>query len=393
VSEWNYVSLNEALKIIRKNSRHLREREMVSIDLALGRRLATDIRAKYDLPMWNRSAVDGYALRSRECRKGTVLSVVGHISAGQFSTRNMRKGECIYVATGAPVPSGADAVIMKEFVESRGDEIRLLRSVSAHENISLRGSDVRKGQLLAAEGKEVSSGIIGAAASQGIAELEVYRKPRVAILPGGDEIAPVGTELSPGQIYDINSHVIASVALSSGAEVKSFEPLRDTPEAVNGALELTSSYDVLVFCSGSSVGERDYVAEAIRQNGRLLFHGVKIRPGRPCMFGVVRGKAVLGLPGYPVSSFVGAHYLLRTCLKCMQGLEMKQQFVKCRFRGKERADGEFDRVIPVSIRNGVCRSVFKESGAISSISMADGLLLLPGGKSIRENDSVTVEVL
>lgn len=390
MSGWHYLSLNSALRAVETHTATIVETERVPLDQATGRRISSDLVARFDLPPWNRSAVDGYALRSNDTKR--TLRFAGHVFAGEFFGSRLRRGECVYIATGAPLPEGADAVAMKENAVRKGDSVEV-RRVEKWENVSRKGSDVRRGSVLVTAGSVINAGAIAAASSQGMQELEVYRRPRVLIVPGGNEVRPLTETLSPGQIYDVNSHVVASMASGYGAMPVIRRPIEDSLEEALGVLNELSEYDGAVFCSGSSVGERDFVARAIEASGTLVFHGVRMRPGRPSMFGVVGGKPVLGLPGYPVSSFVGAHYLLRACLEKLSGIRYRRAEADTAFHGTEKAHDEFDSIIPVRIRGRYSFSVFRESGAVTSMCSADGLLRIPAGRRVRDGQTVRVELL
>lgn len=394
--KWKYKKLEEAVRAIEINTRLLERIENCDVDSAVGRVLARDVIANISIPPWNRSAVDGYAVRSADLKeRGKVtLTLLGNVYAGEFTDTKMRSGYCMAIATGAPVPDGADAVVMMEYASASGGRVTVSGNVRKWDNISRKGVDIVRGRNIAANGTRLTAGVIGALSSQGIGEVPVRTKPEVAIIPGGDEIAAQGSQAAHGQIYDVNSHVVAAVVTCAGGKPFIHNPVRDTSEEFRKALEWGLGKDICVFVSGSSVGEKDLTAATITSLGRLLFHGVRMRPGRPTMFGVVDGKPVFGLPGYPVSSFIGAHLLLRRCIMRMTGERIVEEpAVKRIYRGTEHAAPEFMSVIPVRITGKSAYPVFKESGAITSISEASGLVMIHAGKSIRKGQRVDVSLL
>ena len=393
---WNYRTLEEAIRTVEKRTKLSLRMELCDIDSACGRVLARTVRAGVSVPPWNRSAVDGYAVRSSDLNKrgAKTLRLDGSVHAGEVSGIKVRKGACVAIATGAPVPEGADAVVMMEFAEVRGDSVAISGDVEKWENISRMGVDIVRGSVVAEKGKRLTAGMIGSLASQGIRDVPVMKRPEVAIIPGGDEIAPHGSEARQGQIYDVNSHVVAAVVSDAGGTPSIHDPVGDTPGDVDSALSWGLKKDICVFVSGSSVGERDLTASAIAGSGRLLFHGVRMRPGRPTMFGIVDGKPVFGLPGYPVSSFVGAHLLLRRCIMRMTGEHpSNNNVVRTAYRGRESAAPGFMSIIPVRVTANGAYPVFKESGAITSIAAASGLVMLGAGKRIRNGQVVEVRLL
>jgi molybdopterin molybdotransferase len=398
IGRWNYRTLEQAVYAVTAHSARIRRTEVVPIDSSIGRVLAQTVRGRVDVPPWDRSTVDGYAVRSADTAEGrsTVLKVIGHVSAGGSFRGRVGRGECVGIATGAPMPEGSDAAIMFERLDEDRDAGRISFSfrVQRGENVSFRGADIGRGDVVAMGGRRITAGILGALASQGMASVRVLAKPAVAVIPGGDEISPVGRKARKGQIYDVNSHTIASVIERCGGRAVIAHTVADEIGEVRRALLSALKHDACVFASGSSAGSRDFVAGVIAKEGRLLFHGVRIRPGRPTMFGVVRGKPVFGLAGHPVSSFLGAYYLLGPSVRKMSGIgNSPPHTVTAVFSGESRGDDTVERLIPVKLEDGRCVTVFKESGAITSISRADGIVRQPAGRDIADGESVKVELL
>ncbi len=395
---WKYRSFEDAVQAVIAHSRTVTASEHVPIDCSFGRVVAETVRGKRDIPPWDRSTVDGYALRSldTERRRTVTMNVVGHVSAGQFFRGSIGRDECTGIATGAPLPQGSDASVMFEHVEEHdgGSRISLSFGVKSGENVSRRGADISRGDVIAEKGRTVNTGMIGALASQGMQRIKVLKKPVIAVIPGGDEVVPLGRNAGKGQIFDVNSHTIASVVEREGGHAVIAARVKDERHDVRKALVSAVKYDACVFASGSSAGQRDFVAGVIEQEGRLLFHGVRVRPGRPTMFGVVGKKPVFGLAGHPVSSFLGAYYFLGPAVRRMAGIPpAAPRTVQASFSGESGAESEVLRLLPVYVGDGECRSVFKESGAITSVSRANGIVRQPPGMHIRHGDTVNVELI
>lgn len=395
-SRWNYRTLEEAVKASIANSRHVRGEERVALDSAWGRVMAVTVRGRVDVPPWNRSTVDGFALRSGDTSSGAnKFRIIGEVMAGTFFRGRVGRDECVRIATGAPMPEGTDASVMFEHTEEAEGIISFRRRVPRWEEVSKKGVDIRKGAVIAEKGSVLTTGLIGALASQGMTQVSVARRPCVAVIPGGDEIAPLGSRAGKGQIYDVNSHTISSVIERAGGIAVMLPPATDDRESIRSSLHNGMKYDACVFASGSSVGQRDFVSGVIKEEGKLLFHGVRIRPGRPTMLGIVKGRPVFGLAGHPVSSFLGAHYLVAPSVRKMAGLPENRahRLAAARYCGAEGADKHMAHLLPVRLKGEKCYPVFKESGAITSISEADGIVMQPRGIAIRNGERVLVEVL
>ncbi len=396
MSGWDYRTFEQALGTVLRHAAPVGGQETLELPVAAGRVLAADIKGRMDIPPWDRSTVDGFAIRSSDTADGreTVLRIAGQVKAGEFHRGRVAKGECVRIATGAPMPEGTDASVMHERVSEQGGCISFSFRVGRRDEVSGKGADIRRGALIARRGDVVGTGLMGALSSQGITRVRVRRRPVVAVIPGGDEIASPGTRLKRGQIYDVNSTTIGSEVRMAGGEAVTLGTVTDDPGRVRKALLSAARYDAVVFSSGSSAGQRDFVAGTIADEGKLLFHGIRMRPGRPTMFGVVRGRPVFGLAGHPVSAFLGAHYFLAPCIRKMAGLPPPAPAaVSAAYMGEEKADERMLHILPVSAANGRCRPVFKESGAITSISRANGLVMQPAGKAIARGETVNVELL
>jgi len=296
--------------------------ERVPLAQALGRALAEDLRAPRALPPFAASTMDGYALRAADAaRPGAALPVSMEVFAGHPAGRPLPRGTCARIFTGAPLPKGADAVEMQEQVEREGDQARFRRPAQAGRFIRPVGDDVARGAVALPAGALLDPGGVGLCASLGRARVAVHRRPRVAVLPTGDEIVPLGTRPGPGQIIESNSHALAAAVAEAGGLPTILPAAVDEAAPLRRAIRAARGFDVLVTCGGVSVGERDLVKAALASAGASLdFWQVAARPGKPVAFGRLGRTLVFGLPGNPASALVSFELYARPALRALAGL-------------------------------------------------------------------------
>jgi molybdopterin molybdotransferase len=323
------------------------------------------------------------------------------VYTGQVPTRAVGTGEAVEIATGAPMPEGADAVVMVEETEraprhgsgeAASDRVDILTPVYPRQNVGRQGADIVHGQTVLRAGDVLNPSRIGALAALGITDVEVYDKPSIAILSTGNEIAEPGATLEPGQIYDINRYTLSTIIAEHGGVPVSHRTAQDTIEDLERAIDACLEEDVLVFSGGSSVGERDLILDVIGRRGDILFHGIAVKPGKPTVFGVVGDKPVFGMPGYPTSCLSNAYMLLMPALRRMAHLPphhmrtvhlpLAQRIVSTTGR---------HQFYTVKIVDGEAVPAFKASGDITSMSQADGYIEIPAQTDIVEKGE-TVEV-
>ena len=291
--------------------------ETVELGAAYRRVLAAEARAVSDLPPFDSSAMDGYAVRAADT-PGT-LRVSGHSAAGHPASGDLQAGEAIEISTGAVVPAGADAVVQVERVVARAGEIDA-EGVGPGENIRPRGGDVHAGDVVVAAGVELGPAQLGALAAAGVAQVVCGRAAQVVVLPTGSELRPPGAPLGPGEIYESNSTLLAAQLASAGAHADVLAPVADDERATRAALERGLSADVLLTSGGVSVGPHDLVRTLLAELGVTeIFWGVSVRPGKPVFFGVRDSTLVFGLPGNPVSTLVSFELFVRPALAALQG--------------------------------------------------------------------------
>lgn len=355
--------------------------EAVPLLEAAGRVAARDVRSRIDVPLADRAAMDGYAVVARDTEgaspsRPAVLRRIGVAYAGPSADLRVSPGTCVEVATGATMPRGADAVVMVERTEAHGDAIRVLAPVDPGRNVSRRGEDIRRGTVVVRSGDVLTPGRIGALAAVGEVQVRVYGRPKVAILTTGDEVVRPGTRIRPGQVYDINSQTLATLVRDHGGEAVLRGRTKDHPAPLRAAIrEAVRSADLVVVSGGSSVGARDLLADVLDE---VLFHGVAVKPGRPTILGRIGRRTVLGMPGYPTSCLSNGYVLLAPMLRRLARLPPAvDRTVDVPLADRiESPSGKLE-VHTVRIVDGRAVSAWKESSTITSMSEADGYVVIP----------------
>lgn len=378
------ISLDAARAILDTTGTPIDRIETIPLADANGRVLAADAVAHQDVPPFSRAGMDGYAVRARDTQGASrahprTLMKVGTVYTGEVSAIPVRDGECIEISTGAPMPDGADAVVMVEETDSnRGARVNIFAEVQSQQNVGRRGADIQTGQVVVGAGDTLHSSRIGALAAVGSSSVDVYERPRVAILSTGNEIVEPGRDLKPGQIYDINRFTISAVVQDNGGIPIAHPPAPDTLEALVATLDRLVAHDIIVFSGGSSVGERDLIRDAIAARGTLLFHGVAVKPGKPTGLGIVGGTPVFAMPGYPTSCLSNAHMLLVPMLRRIArlGPRISRTLTLPLAKRIASATGRH-QFYTVRIEAGSAVPAFKASGDITSMSKADGYIEIP----------------
>jgi molybdopterin molybdotransferase len=378
------ISLDAARAIVDRSGSPVTRVEQVALEHANGRVVARDMTATADAPPFSRAAMDGYAVRAADTRGASrqqprAFRQVGTLYTGQISTVVVGNGECIEISTGAPMPGGADAVVMVEETESGpGDRVEIFAEVQPMQNVGRRGADIEAGQTVIGAGELLNSSRVGALAAVGIARVEVFERPCVAILSTGNEVVGPGQPLKPGQIYDINRFTLSAVVADNGGVAVPFPPAADTLDALTDAIDSCLANDVIVFSGGSSVGERDLMIDALSARGELLFHGISVKPGKPTGFGIVDGKPVFAMPGYPASCLTNAHILLAPLVRRMAHLPPKPpRTIALPLAQRIVSAPNRHQFYTVRIAGGAAVPAFKASGDITSMSRADGYIEIP----------------
>lgn len=358
--------------------------ETVSLDDALGRYLGADVIAQEDVPAFDRSTVDGFAVRSADLRGCSdsipaILQKTGESVMGQACEVPLEAGSCVYVPTGGAVPPEADAMVMLEFTEDLGgDQFAFYKPVAPGANLILLGEDLQQGEAILKTGKKLGIADIGTLAALGITSIPVYSRPVVGIISTGDELIPPGESLKPGQIRDVNSGMLKaavmkhnSIAINKGIVLDIYEDLRDACEG------LIQEVDVLLVSGGTSVGEKDNMPRIIAELGEMLIHGLAVKPGKPTIIGEIEGKAVFGLPGNPVAAFFIFDYLVKPLLLAMQGGRAETEQVEARLTRAVSSNHGREEFILVRLNGNEAEPVPSKSGLISTVSRANAYFIIP----------------
>ena len=388
------ISIDEARKRLTANVKPVDRTERIPIGDAAGRVAAAGVVSELYVPPFARSAMDGYAVRAIDTHAaGTRLRIVDRIYTGHPSTRTIEPGTCAEIATGAPLPDGADAVVMvEETTPFDAEHVTINTTAAAGQNIGRRGADISPGDTIVRVGDLLNASRIGAVAAVGRAYVDVYAKPRVAILSTGNEVVDPGNALQAGQIYDVNRFTLAAVTNAHGGTAEPHPPVRDTLDELNAALAACADADVLIFSGGSSVGERDLVVDLVAAHGEMIFHGIAVKPGKPTAFALVAGRPFFGMPGNPTSCLSNAYILLVPFLRATARLPLYEpRRVTAKLGRKIASQAGRHQFYTVKIQNGVALPAFKGSGDITSLSQADGYIEIPADQhTVEEGASVDI---
>jgi molybdopterin molybdotransferase len=355
--------------------------EIVPIADASGRVLANDLKALRDQPPFSASAMDGYAVRGAETTVGATLKVVGMSRAGERFSGVLGSGEAVRIFTGAPMPDGADAVLIQEDADRGGDAIRVRESVSPGRNVRPAGLDFKTGDIGLSAGRVLDAHAISLAASMAHATLPVRRRPRVAILANGDELVPPGVLPGPDQIVSSNGIGLAALVREAGGEAIDLGIAPDNRTAIAAHVDRSAGSNILVVTGGASVGEHDLVQEALTSRGMALdFWKIAMRPGKPLMVGKLEKMRVLGLPGNPVSTFVCAELFLKPLIRAMLGLPPTLRIVTAKLGAAMPAnDGREDYVrAKLTGRDGdriATPFPVQDSSMLGALAAADALIV------------------
>jgi molybdopterin molybdotransferase len=386
------LPLDEALELLLQEAVPIERTERLPIGAANGRVIASPVTASMDVPPFDRAAMDGYAVIAEDTFGASafdpkILRCVERVFTGQVPSERVTRGTCIEVATGAPLPDGADAVVMVEETEKTGDDqIKVLTPVYPKQHVGRRAADMAVGQPVLAPGDMLNPSRIGAMAATGATEVEVYARPRVAILSTGNEVVEPGTPLRPGQIYDINRFTLTSVVEAHGGEAVPLATAPDNLDELTAVVAATANEDLLVFSGGSSVGERDLILDVLAAAGEVIFHGVALKPGKPTVFGRIGRRPVLGMPGYPTSCLSNAYMLLVPMLRRMARLPAHHpQRVRLPLSRRVVSTTGRHQFYTVRVVDGAAVPAFKASGDITSMSQADGYIEIPAQTDIVES--------
>jgi molybdenum cofactor synthesis domain-containing protein len=392
------ITIDEARRRLREGVRPIERTERVALGHAAGRVAAADVRSNVFVPPFSRSAMDGYAVIAADTAAATShapsrLRILERVYTGSVPAAAIVPGTCVEIATGAPLPEGADAVVMVEETAAGPDgTVDIHARAAAGQNIGRKGADIAPGDVVVRSGDLLNPSRIGAVAAVGGGDVEVFGQPRIAILSTGNEVVEPGRPLSPGQIYDVNRFTLSAVVAAHGGIAVPQRPAADTLEALAEALASCAGADIIIFSGGSSVGERDLIVDLVAAHGEMIFHGIAVKPGKPTAFARVNGVPFFGMPGNPTSCLSNAYILLVPFLRATARLPLyAPRTLEARLGRKIVSPAGRHQFYTVQIREGVAFPAFKGSGDITSLSQADGYIEIPADRSTVDEGTV-VEV-
>jgi len=391
------VSQGEAVNILKSIVSEIGV-EKISLKDSYRRILAKDVAADIDVPPFDKSAMDGFAVRAHETFNASYenpirLKLIDKILAGDSKECEIKSGCCVEVATGAKMPLNADAVVMLEYTEVENDFVRIFKPVSPGENVIKRGSDIAKGSILAKRGSVIDEKIVAKLAACGVACVTVRRKPRIAIISTGNEILEPGVPYEDGKIYDINSYTISFLCEKFFCEPYMLGIFKDDRNSLSDAIgkALNGEYDLILITGGSSVGTGDILEKVIRERGEILAHGIARKPGKPVIIAKMKDKPLIGLPGYPVSAISCFYTLILPAIEKMLSTKIKIEGVEAKSAQNIYSGIGLLHYIPVKLKDGKAMPLMKGSGIISSFSEADGFMVIQENKEfVRKGEKVYI---
>jgi len=397
-----HLAVSDAQRLVLDSITRL-ETETVGLEQSLGRVLAQEIRANRDLPPFDVSAMDGFALRSADVVNAPAqLAIIEDIKAGDLPTQTVAAGQCARIMTGAPMPPGADAVIrVEDTQEVSANRVQINKPVKPKNDVRPQGENMRDGDVVLTVGTEITPGVIGVLATVKAAQFAVFRRPRVAILSTGNELEGMDEPVDPNKIPDSNSHALMAQVQALGIEPVLLGIARDDPAELEQYLMRGLEYDVLLVSGGTSVGVHDYVRPTIEKLGvQMKFWRVAMKPGHPLAFGMTDKTAVFGLPGNPVSSMVCVEEFVAPALRCMMGnMRLYRRTLSARLANPikhQPGRTEFVRVQLARDEAGYSASATgtQSSGVLLSMARADGLMIVPAASTgLAAGAQVTVQLL
>jgi len=371
----------EAIKKIERSVTFELKSEDAPLISSLNRVLAEDIISPIDVPQFPKSQMDGYAIRSEDTFQASEnspvkLKLVEKINAGSKPKYSIKKNTCSYVATGAPVPEGADSVVMIENVQLENNSVLITKGLAPGENVMKIGYDIKKDSQVLTKNTIVTPRIVGLLSGLGIQKVSVYKKPKIAVFSTGNEIISPWDKLSYGKTYDVNSYYISSKLEKLGCESFMLGIAGDSKEEIFSKLKEAKNCDMIILSAGASKGERDFVEDAIKSFGELIIHGISIKPGKPTLVGHIDNKLIFGLPGHPTSSFTLFNILVLPFVYKMLG--QKKNLETRKLISGERIYSTKGRkdFLPITINGNTINSAFRGSGAISSFLKAEGIAII-----------------
>lgn len=396
------VSLQTAKEIIEQYILPNDEIEYVSLENAVGRILAQDVVAHEDVPNFNRSTVDGYAVIAADTYGASesipaMLNVVGEVEMGKIAQFDISNNQCVKISTGGMLPEGANAVVMLEHTEEALDGLCLCqRAVSPFENVVRKGDDVRRGDFLIKSSSVLTASQIGILCALGIDRVAVKKRVKIGIISTGDELVEIDKPLTAGRVRDINSYLLNACCERLGCESVMYGIVKDDYAEISGSIKKAcDECDIVLISGGSSAGARDMTVNAVDELGKTYFHGVAMKPGKPSIFGVVENKAVFGLPGHPLAAFFVFEQLVKYAVSVMNNAQYTSVVLERKMISNVSSNnGREDFVCVKIIDDEYACCVPAKSGIISVLNSADGYITIPrNAEGIKAHEKVRITLL
>ena len=379
------LSLEDAIQImcrVAENTSIFSEREQISA--CCGRILAKDVCSTEDLPAFDRSAVDGFAVVSRDtfgasAAQPSLLRLAGEVKMGERAGFSLVDGTCAAVWTGGELPPGADAMVMLEQAERLpGGLIAVEESAAPGRHVVFRGDDVKSGEVLLAAGTRLTAREIGLLAALGVTEVDIFTRPRVGILSTGDELIDPAQTPVGGQIRDSNGEMLLAACREAGAEARFLGRVPDEEETLHLAMRQgAEACDLLLLSGGSSAGAKDAACRCLASLGEVLFHGLALKPGKPAFAGKIGNAIVVGLPGHPAAAYLVFHALVRPLLAAMEGFEVVERTARATLQSAAPSNEGREELLPVRLSDGMAEPVALKSGLLSPLTRANGYVRIP----------------
>lgn len=377
----NVVSVSDAVKLIKEKFNTLSEKEFTFITDACGRVTTEDIVSKEDVPSFSRSTMDGFAVKASDTFGAgdsipAMLDIKGEVFMGEEAAVIIEDGECIRISTGGMLPEGADAVIPVEVTEEEtGDICLAYKSVSPFENVTRKGDDVRKNQIIIKSGTVLTPSHTGVLAAMGYNKICVRKKPLIGIVSTGDELVEITEKADTGKIRDVNTYLLSSLMTKYGCEVKRYGIIRDEYKALLSTINKASTEcDCVLVSGGSSAGARDMTAKIISELGEVFIHGLAMKPGKPTIIGKIGEKAVFGLPGHPAACYFVTEIIVKHLIKILIGTEIRENINSYKISENISSNNGREEYICIRTDSETAYPVLGKSGIISLLSQADGYI-------------------
>lgn len=381
----NVLTLEEAQNLVLKIAKkHEFLVESVPLESVLGRVLAKSIAADADLPAFDRSAVDGFAVLSRDtfgasAALPSLLRLAGEVKMGERAGFALGAGTCAAVWTGGELPQGADAMVMLEEAETLpGGLVAVEAAAVPGRHVVFRGDDVKRGEPLLPAGRRLSARDVGLLAALGVAEAPISARPRVGVLSTGDELIDPGETPAGAQIRDLNGPMLTAACEEAGADARFFGRVPDDEAALKRAMrEAAERCDLLLLSGGSSAGAKDAAARCLEALGRVFFHGLALKPGKPTLAGMTGGTLTIGLPGHPAAAYLVFHALVRPVIAAMAGEELRETIVTAALTQAVPSNHGREELMPVRLKGAEAEPLFIKSGLVRPLTRADGYIRIP----------------